>query len=147
MGPGTCLRLAALATILMVPGAALAQVYKCTDKNGRVAYSQVKPRGSACEDSGVQPAPRIGSDVDNLMKYSGEIDKVREAEGQVRAEAQQQQAQRDLRCGYARRQLAGLQTANRVFFIDDKGQRQYQNDAQRDQMVAAAQAAVASECE
>jgi hypothetical protein len=142
-----CHRIALLVALLL-PGTAIAgQVYKCTDKNGRVAYSQVKPRGSTCEDSGVQPAPKIGTNVENLMKYSGEIDQVREAEGQVRAEAQQEQAQRELRCGYARRELAALQTSNRIFFIDDKGQRQYQNDAQRDQMVAAAQAAVASECE
>jgi hypothetical protein len=142
-----CHHLALLVALLLPGASAAAQVYKCTDKNGRVAYSQVKPRGSACEESGVQPAPKIGSDVENLMKYSGEIDKVREAEGKVRSEAEQQQAQRELRCGYARRQLAGLQTANRVFYIDDKGQRQYQDDAQRDQMIAAAQATVASECE
>lgn len=136
----------ALLAALLLPGVATAQVYKCTDRNGRVAYTQVKPRASQCEDSGVKPAPRIGTNVDNLLKFSGEIDKTREAEGKVRAEAQQQQAERELRCGAARRQLAGLQTANRVFYIDDKGERQYQSDAQRDQLVAAAQAAVAREC-
>lgn len=138
---------AALLVALLLPGAATAQVYKCTDPNGRIAYSQVKPRGSSCEDSGVRPAPKIGSNVDNLMKYSSQIDEAREAEGKVRAEAQQQQAQRDLRCAAARRELAALQTSHRVFFIDDKGQRQYQSDAQRDQLIAAAQAATARECE
>lgn len=137
----------ALLAALLLPGMATAQVYKCTDQNGRVAYSQVKPRGAQCEDSGVKPAPTIGSNVDNLMKYSGEIDKRREAEGQVRAEALQQQAQRKMRCGYARRELAALQTANRIFYIDDKGQRRYQDDAQRDRIIGAAQAAVARECE
>lgn len=138
---------AALLAALLLPAMADAQVYKCTDRSGRVAYSQVKPRGAHCEESGVQPAPRIGTDVDNLMKFSGEIDKTREAEGQVRAEAQQQQAQREARCARARGQLASLQTAHRVFYIDDKGQRQYQNDAQRDALIGAAQAAVARECE
>lgn len=137
----------ALLAALLLPGPVVGQVYKCTDKHGRVAYTQVKPRGSQCEDSGVQPAPKIGSDVENLLKYSGEIDKEREAEGKVRAEAQQQQVQRELRCNAARRELAALQTSHRVFFIDDKGQRQYQNDAQRDQLVAVAQAAATRECE
>ena len=137
----------ALLAALLLPGPAFGQVYKCTDKHGRIAYTQVKPRGSQCEDSGVRPAPKIGSNVDNLLKYSSQIDETREAEGKVRAEAQQQQAQRDQRCAAARREVAALQTSNRVFFIDDKGQRQYQNDAQRDQLIAAAQAAATRECE
>jgi hypothetical protein len=85
--------LAVVAVLWWAAPAAAQQVFKCTDRHGRVQYTQVKPAAAA------------------------------------------------------RSELAMLQQPGRVFYMDDKGERHYQDDAQRQQLLNAAQAGVAQNCE
>lgn len=139
-------QIAVLAVILLLPGAAAAQVYKCTGKDGRVQYSQARPRGAECQENAVRAPPAIGSDVDGLMKYGEEIDKSRAAEAKDREQAQQEQAQRQAACAQARARAAALDQASRVFSVDEKGERHYRSAAERDAMEASARQMVAEFC-
>ena len=70
--------IALLLPLLLAPGLARAEVYKCKDKAGRIQYTQTKPRGAECEGVTVSGPKPIGTDVDSLMKFSKEIDKSRD---------------------------------------------------------------------
>lgn len=137
---------AALLCLLLVPGAALAQVYKCKDKAGRVQYTQTKPRGADCEGmNAVAPKP-IGTDVNSLMQFSKEIDESRAAESKDQQKSERQQAAQEARCRSARSREAALEQVGRIFTVDEKGERHYQSDAQNEQTRQAARDAVAREC-
>ena len=134
--------------LLLAPGLASAQVYKCKDpKTGRVAYVQTKPKGADCDGGPPPSAPAPASDgTDPLGKFSEEVGKSREAEAKARQQADQAQAQRAARCAQWRERLAALERASRVFSVDEKGERQYRTDEQNDAMRAEARAGVATEC-
>ena len=140
------MRLAALLALLLSPGLAGAQVFKCTGKDGRVTYSQTKPRDEACAETAPRAAPPVGTNVDALMKFSKEIDKSRGAENEARERAEQEQAVREARCKQARARLALIDQSTHVFTMDEKGERHYGTAAQRDQVEDAARQSVAREC-
>lgn len=139
-------RAALLAVALLVPGVAPAQVYKCTGKDGRVHYSQTKPRDADCEETRVAAPPPSGANVDEMVKHSRTIDQARQKEAGQRQQAEQQQAQKQALCNAARSRLALLGQSHRVFIMDEKGERHYQDDTQRRQLEDSAQQAVAREC-
>lgn len=143
------MKLIALAAFLLLPNAALAQVYKCTGKDGRVTWSQTKPRDAACAETApasTAPTGAGGSNMESLMKMSGEIDKQRAAQNKVQREAAEQQAVREARCSRSRSRLAFLQQASRVFVMREDGTRDYQSDEQKAASEAEAQSAVSRDC-
>lgn len=134
---------------LLTAGPAVAQVYKCTGKDGRVTYSQTRPRDADCKESQAKPPESTGANVDDLKKYSEKLDESRKAEAKDRQKADQeqaQQAQRQARCTAARSRVAFLDQASRLAVIDEKGERHYQDDAQKQRLKDEANAAVAASC-
>lgn len=137
--------------LLLAPGLAFAQVYKCVDKDGRVTYVQTKPPGANCS-GGPAPAPAPAAPppaeggADPLKKFADEVDQSRADEAKARDQAARQQAQRAARCDQWRKRLAALEAASRVFTVDEQGERHYrseqENEAQREQ----ARQGVAAEC-
>ena len=139
-------RISAVALLLLLPCLSHAQVYRCVDKNGRVQYSQTKPRDADCAGVNTPAPPPSGANVGSPKPFTDEIDKSRAEEAQVRQQAEQQQAQKEARCGMARQRLVVLEQANKVFTIDEQGERHYQNDAQNDALREAARQSIAAEC-
>lgn len=133
--------------LLLLPGLASAQVYKCKDpRTGRVTYVQTKPKDAQC-DGDVPTAPAPASDgSDPLKKFGEEVGKSREAEAQARQRSEQAQAQRAARCEQWRRRLAALEAASRVFTVDEKGERHYRTDAENEAQKEQARAGVAADC-
>lgn len=144
------MRRAAAFLLLLLPFAAPAQVYKCTGTDGKVTYSQTKPRDSACaETAPAATAPTgagSGSNMENLMKFSGEIDQQRAAQAKMDQRAAQQDAAKQAACSQSRSRLAMLQQASRLFVMKEDGTREYRSDAQKDAAEAEARAAVAQYC-
>jgi hypothetical protein len=140
------IRVCALLVLLLLPGLASAQVYKCKDKNGKVTYTQTKPAGADCSGN-VPTAPAPASDgADPLKGFSEEVGKSRAAEGQARDAAAQQQAQREARCAQWRTRLAALEAASRVFTVDEKGERHYRSDQENEAQREQARQGVAADC-
>ncbi|MGQ0587226.1 MAG: DUF4124 domain-containing protein [Gammaproteobacteria bacterium] len=137
----------AVLLLLLVPGLACAQVYKCRDKDGRTIYVQTKPAGADCSGSVSTPPPSSSSEGgDPLRGIAAQADERQAAESQAREQAAQQQAQREARCAQWRARLAALERASKVFTVDEKGERQYRSDAQNDAMRDEARAGVAADC-
>lgn len=144
--PGGVRAAALIAAVVLLPDAASAQVYKCTGKDGRVQYSQTRPRGAECQENAVRAPATVGNDVEGLLKYGEEIDKARAAEAKGREQAQQEQARRQAACSQARARAAALEQASRVFSVDENGERHYRSAAERDAMAASARQMVAEFC-
>lgn len=163
---------ALLFALLVMPLLAGAQTqWKWRDAQGRVQYSdrpppagvadkdiltrppgaqlprvvQVLPVGQAPSEPARPAAPAASSAVERVAANE-KAKQAREQEAKRKAEEQRQVEQRAENCRNAREQLAGLQSGIRVARVNDKGEREVIDDAQRAQAIQRAQAAVASEC-
>ena len=140
-------RVIAALLLLLLPGLASAQVYKCVDKDGRVKFVQTKPKDADC--GGVQkpaaPAPATDG-ADPLKQFGAEVDKSRAAEAEVRKKNEQAEAQKRGRCAQAQARLAALERATHVFTTDEQGERQYNTAQQNDAMREEARRSVSLHC-
>jgi hypothetical protein len=136
-----------LLLLLLLPGLASAQVYKCKDpKTGRVTYVQTKPKDGDCSGN-VPTAPAPASDgSDPLKGFSEEVGKSRAAEAQARDQADKARAQKESLCAQWRQRLTALEAASRVFTVDEQGERHYRSDAENEQQKAEARQGVAANC-
>jgi hypothetical protein len=142
------LRLIALVPLLLAPGLATAQVYKCVDKEGRVKYVQTKPKGDECSGnvSSAPPLMGTGDGADPYKDIGAQAQERQAAEGKAREQAAEQQEQKAQRCAQWRARLAALERASHVFKTDEKGERQYNTAQQNDALREEARQGVAQEC-
>ena len=134
--------------LLLVPGLASAQVYRCKDpKTGRVTYVQTKPKDAQCDGDAPRSAPAPASDgSDPLKKFGEETDQSRAAEAQARERAEKVRAQREALCAQWQKRLAAYEAATRVYTVDEQGERHYRTDAENEAQKAEARQGVAREC-
>lgn len=138
-----------VAACLLLPQFALAQVYKCTDKEGRITYSQTPPKEGACKENQLRSTDPTGADSGSLKQFNEQIDASRKSDAESQRKADREAAlaaNKQARCSSARSRVAFLEQASRLAVIDESGQRHFQDDAQKQQMKAEAQAAVAANC-
>ena len=143
------LRLLGIAALLLLaPGLAAAQVYKCKDpKTGRVTYVQTKPKDAECEGDAPRAAPAPASDgTDPLKKFGEDVGKSREAEAGQRKKADDAQARRQSLCAQWRTRLTALEAATRIYTVDEQGERHYRSDAENEAQKQEARQGVAAEC-
>jgi Domain of unknown function (DUF4124) len=131
-----------------------AEVYKWTDKDGKVQYSDAPPPAGA----GASVPQKLDTSASNSSGVGGPVkdqswqDKGRDYDRR-RIEAAEKQA-RDTelarknqeRCNNARRDLKTLQEVRRVYRTDDQGERHYMDDDQRQGEIARAQGVVTDTC-
>ena len=128
-----------------------AQVYQWKDESGKTIYSDQAPVGNVRElrklDSGSTSvtSPAQKSSADREMDF-----RKRQKEAQESAEKagkeQTASATKGENCANARRQLQALESGERIALRDDKGERYYMDDAQRNQEIAKMRQAVQSYC-
>jgi hypothetical protein len=134
---------------VLLPQSALAQVYKCTGKDGRVTYSQTAPKDGTCKENQLRPTDPTGADSGSLKQFNENIDASRKAEADGKQQAEREAAlaaNKQARCSNARSRAAFLEQTSRLAVIDESGERHYQDDAQKQQLKAEAQAAIAANC-
>ncbi len=155
-------RIASIILFLALPLAAYGQLYKWTDKDGKVQYSDRPPPADAKHEKKVDiktspppAAPAPGKDKDKEAKVEGpktaaeqEVEfrkrraKQEEEETKLAAEAKE----REQKCAQARNNLRGLEESARIVTYDAKGERIVADDAARQKMVQDAQQDVAKWC-
>ncbi|NJN39716.1 MAG: DUF4124 domain-containing protein [Gammaproteobacteria bacterium] len=150
-----CITLLALAC-LAAP--AQAQLYKWVDSNGRVQYSDRKPPDgkqsqevkSTVSAVGSQP---IGAGPSSEGKTAAEVDKELQKQRQELAKSQQKQQQSAAEqkqkadsCSAAQRNLAGLQSGQRIARFDLNGEKSYLDDSGRARETELAQKQVDQYC-
>ncbi len=138
-----------------------AQVYQWKDANGKTIFSDKPPIGKnvsvkqpapASETTGESQAEAKAGDV-KTPKSLAERDldfRKRQKENQEKTEKardeQQQANQRNEYCDNNQRYLKTLESGERIATRDDKGERNYLDDAQREQEIAKTRQALQTQC-
>ena len=143
------LSLLAAALCLALP--ASAQIYQWKDQNGKTVISDKPPVGQVPLqkqiDSGT--AAKTGSKQPSLADREMQFRK-RQKEAQENSEKSRKEetasAERNENCQNARRQLQVLESGERVAFRDDKGERYYLDDTQREQEAAKMRHVLETQC-
>ena len=143
-----------IAVFLMLPSLAQADMFKCKQADGKIAFQDQPCQGTSTgskivvrptppsADSADNPA--IKSFVDSANGLASELQRLSDAiEAHSRENADRN---RSIRCDNARNNLGALKMERPVFRYDSKGQRQYVDDANRQSELAAAQRDVAQNC-
>lgn len=149
------LRIALLA-LACLAAPAQAQLYKWVDSSGRVQYSDRKP------PDGKQQSQEVKSTVSSVGSQSGaagggqsvaerdkEFQKRREelAKGKQKQQlSATEQKRKSEGCDEARRNLAGLQSGQRIARYDTKGEMSYLDDSGRASEIARTQKLVEQNC-
>jgi hypothetical protein len=135
--------------VVIACDAALAQAYKWVDENGRAHFSDTPPPDRKADKLTIKPsspAPPQGAAGSGDWQSQLQESNLRRAQQQ----AQQEAADHDIEvmkhnCSVARGQLNSLQRG-RVFRYDDNGEKQYLEDKDRPEALAAAQKRVERYC-
>lgn len=120
--------------LLLAGGPATAQIYKCTDAQGKTRYAD-KP----CSDSAViitpEKAPPVSEDSLQRMNRTQRLLRAYEAEDaeerQKEAAGKAEKLQRRQKCAQAREYQRGVTQASRVYAYDEAGQRYDLSDEER----------------
>jgi len=143
-------RVLALA-VLFTAAAAHAQVYRWVDEQGKVHYGERPPSGAKAnpvEDKLAAPpgAPQPKAAPDTSQQER-DFQRRRMEREQQEAREQKAAAKSKAECERERSRLAQLRNARRVpAGVDEKGDRRYLSDGDRNEAIAAQDAAVAKAC-
>lgn len=144
-----CSSLALCACLLAVT--APAEVYKWIDAEGRVYFGDRPPQGGAesmrmpeAEDSGPAATPQERLEKQRRLLHAFEEERRQKRDAQART--RQEQAERQRNCAEARDDLRNQQNAGALYRLGPDGQRVFLDDAEREQALAQARAAVEHWC-
>jgi hypothetical protein len=131
---------------LLVP--ANAQVYKWVDERGVTHYGERAPQGGKAEELEQRMArPVPGKAVQrNWKEQDLEFRRRRIETGQTDAKNKQREASQSQACNQARDQLAQMRSARRLYNLDEKGERVFQSDDERNASIAHLQQLVSERC-
>ena len=142
-------RIAIAVTVFLAATAANADIYKWKDKNGKTVISDKPPAESVTQKpttvADTAPAAASKTTAEKELDF-----KKRQKEAQDNAEkADKEQAaaaEKKANCESARRTLQALESGERISLRDDKGERYFMEDAQREQETAKARQAIQTNC-
>src|SRR5688572_90503 len=123
--------------LALASSAAAAQMYKCVDARGVVAYSDKPSPGCKGGPVDIQPIPSLSGHGTTPPPSASQQDtdfRRRQIERE-RLEATEKAALAQ-RCARVRQELAWLSASTRVARINDAGERIYMDDATRESRIA-----------
>ena len=142
--------LALVAIMLLLAAPAQAQMYKCVDAKGVTQYTDKPCAAGKGREVDIRAQPPIsgklesyGSDVNSAERDFRGRQQQRERDAQQEAAAD---AARANRCGQLRSEHQRWISVNRIFVTDDKGERRYLSDAERQARTAQYEAEIARNC-
>jgi len=133
---------------LLVP--ASAQVYKWVDEKGVTHYGERPPQGKSAQEVEqrlANPGPASGKAAQpNWKEQDLEFRRRRIESEQTEAKTRQREASQKQACNQARDQLAQMKSARRVYRLDEKGERVFQSDDERNGSIARLEQLVSENC-
>jgi hypothetical protein len=150
----TCRLLLATVLIACATTALGQQIYKWIDEKGVTQYGTTPPPGGKAQAIKTAPAnsdagPQVKSWKEQEIEFRArqvERAETRHKQEQAEIEARQDAARHRAACGSARRNLQSLQEQRPVYKLDEKGERQYLDDAQRAEAARKSKAFIDKEC-
>ena len=146
------------AALLVAAGLAQAGgIYKWTDADGNVHYGERPPPGAESREMAPAPPPPAGDvetsrqRLDRLLERQQRSDMLRrESIENARREREQDEAQaqvRKARCQAAKTDLEFLNEQRPVYYVDEKGERRYLDDREREEAKARLRREITTWCE
>lgn len=140
-----------LGLVACASSAAQAELYKWTDGQGKIHYSDQPPsaqtksigRSAAGQSDITSEAQKTLNEKDQA--YQKRKKDAEEARAKADAEAEQARVRRE-NCDKARKNLGVLQSTPRVYTNNSAGQRVYMDDTARARALASSQKAVEENC-
>jgi hypothetical protein len=133
---------------LFIP--ASAQVYKWVDEKGVTHYGERPPQGKSAQEVEqrlANPGPAPGKAAQPSWKEQDlEFRRRRIETEQADAKTRQREASQKQACNQARDQLAQMKSARRVYRLDEKGERVFQSDDERNASIARLEQLVSENC-
>jgi hypothetical protein len=115
-----------------------AGVYKWTDEQGRVHYSDRPVSGTSTEVKIKQPPPAEGDNSsspqqrqDKMRRMLDAYEEERSNKREAKQEAKKEREQRKKKCIYAKDRYNSHNRATGIYNYDKEGERRYMNDSQR----------------
>jgi hypothetical protein len=139
MNRRAALAVAFCALSLLAAAPAAAALYKWTDENGRVVYGDTPPAGVKVERVNAAAPPSNPNAVRDMAAKDAQF-KARQrahAEEEAKAEKAQADARAKLeRCAQLRGNIQTMRSGAAVYRFNDKGEKVYLDDADRDKSIA-----------
>jgi hypothetical protein len=133
---------------LLVP--ATAQVYKWVDEKGVTHYDERPPQGKKAQEVEQRlsnPGPAPGKAGQPSWKEQDLEFRRRQIQAeQAEAKDKQREASQKQACNQGRDQLAQMKSARRLYRLDEKGERVFQSDDERNASIARLEQLVAERC-
>jgi hypothetical protein len=140
-----CLLFSTLAITLPAPAA---EVYRWTDENGRVVFSETVPPGVEAEKISTRVAPRTADNPSPPPAQRQQESVVREEPANAEArKPPEDPALRAANCQKARGVLNELETRPRVKALDASGEPYFITDEERAERTAAAKKSIEAWCD
>jgi hypothetical protein len=144
-------RLALCVTALLAVTAVNAEIYQWKDENGKTIISDKPPVGSVRQqqkivsDTPPSNASTPKTAADKEMEFRKRQKETQENSDKASKE-QMASAEKKESCDNARRHLQVLESGERISMRDDKGERYFLDDAQREQDIAKTRQVVQANC-
>lgn len=139
----------AMTGLVVCPLTFAQQMYKWVDEKGVTHYSETPPPEGAKAAAKIElktPTPDR-TPTDNWREREAQSKERRAKQGVQDEQARQQdERQRASRCRAAQRQADAMKNYARVFRLDDKGERVYLDDKERDSQLQEANREIARNC-
>ena len=138
--------------MLLVPGLVSAQVYKWVDANGVTHYGEQPPAASKSREVKLRDAnPRADNAPQPAAASSykdRELEFRKRQTERERAEAKvaEDKGSRERECRAAANDLNDLRNSGRIYDLNDKGERVWMSDTQRDSAIARREAEYNRRC-
>jgi hypothetical protein len=131
-----CLAVGVLLLVALPAGAAL---YKWTDEAGRVVYGDTPPPGVKAERMITNVPPADPSAVRDIAAKDAQMKKRQQERTDADAKSQKSEAEAKAkldRCVQIRGHLAGLRSDAAIYRFNEKGEKVYYDQAERDKAAA-----------
>jgi len=136
---------------LGLAGPAAGQIYKWVDEHGVTHYGERPPQGQKAQPVGATPAtapatPAKRQGGQDWQDQNIEFQK-RRIQREQQAEREQQEAKaKQRRCVVAKDELRQMESANRLYDLNEKGERVYLDDAAHKAEIENARQFIATNC-
>lgn len=136
---------------LLVAGAVNAQIYQWKDDKGRTIISDKPPTGSVAQSRKIETsapstsAASAKSVADRDLEFRKRL-KDSETKAEEAKKAESDAAAKKDNCERAKKHLQVLESGERIAMRDDKGERYFLDDTQRQQEQAKAKEAIQANC-
>jgi Domain of unknown function (DUF4124) len=135
--------------LLLSAGAAFGQVYRWTDENGATHYGAQPPQGAKAREvqDKLATPPGAAPRADDWQEKDRQFRQRQIEAGEAQTKKEQEAARRRTMCNEQRDLLARLKQGVRTYRLNEKGERVFQDDSDRDQAIARQEKIIAQNCQ